>query len=62
MSELRECPFCQSTDLDQMTERGLIKNYKHWIECLNCGIRGPEDKENMKGAIESWNYRASKLT
>lgn len=65
MSELRECPFCASTQLAAKDDPN--QGYK-WgaITCLSCSATGPEvrtgyDKPEKwrPQAIEEWNHRAS---
>lgn len=43
---MKPCPFCGSVDLVEGADKDpelLNKTYhqKRWIECLDCGTRGP---------------------
>ena len=50
MTELKNCPFCGSSNLDH------CKTGSYWIDCLDCGASqyGAKTKEQ---AIKNWNKR-----
>jgi transcription elongation factor Elf1 len=64
---LKSCPFCGSKELVECAEKEpepLDKTFyqKRWIECLDCGTRGPYvfwDSFNKcdKFAEAEWNQR-----
>lgn len=66
MSELKSCPFCQSSAV------ALKENEDHdtwWVECDSCETKGPASYERQDGmnattnhkefAVELWNTRAT---
>ncbi len=50
--ELKECPFCESDNLE------VQKGYRSsWVYCNGCGAYGPIGDDD-DGAVEVWNRRA----
>ena len=59
MSELRECPFCGSDDIDSSFAQGTdITGYRttYGAGCNDCGGCGPMSEEPEE-AIKAWNQR-----
>jgi len=54
----KPCPFCDSLDVethDTGEENQWVK-MMNFVECNNCGARGPEEKK-LTVAIDRWNKR-----
>ena len=41
-----------------MTEEGISKYRLRWVDCINCGVRGPI-MGDVETAIQKWNRRNS---
>lgn len=60
-SNIVPCPFCGSSSVDlacpSLEERyKLGRQLRYWIECDNCGARGPQRKTQTY-AITAWSDR-----
>lgn len=67
MSNLKSCPHCGEKDqliLDIHPMRGMSYLKEGWVECTNCGARGPTEYGNCEPddmerlLIYGWNNRA----
>lgn len=54
MSEMKGCPFCGSK---KSAVHLSVDARWHWVECGNCGARGPEVRV-MMDVVGEWNRRA----
>ena len=50
MQELKSCPACGSTDVAREEFREAL-----WIECQNCGMRGPAASDKWEWVETVWN-------
>lgn len=59
--EPKPCPFCKSENLSIISENlSIITGPKDYVECRNCGARGPIamcEKAIASKALELWNTR-----
>lgn len=62
MSELRECPFCQSTNLFVKYESWSISAGLNFVICNGCGCKGPFSFKSIEEARELWNQRKGAST
>lgn len=55
---LLPCPFCGSTDLDQITIGGNNDTPVAWIQCCSCAASGPvADESDQLSHRELWDER-----
>lgn len=54
--ELRECPFCNGTNLDKVQYLDLV-GWMYWVECIICGHVRAISLVDMEDAIRKWNIR-----
>ena len=59
MAKLKACPYCGETEYLRVHNQS--KN--HYMECLQCGARGPENTDKDCGmgknkAVDGWNHRS----
>ena len=62
MNKKKPCPFCGDENLEIISLPGSrVNTRKGWIECNNCGARGPiehaETDSIESKAIFQWNAR-----
>jgi len=61
MSDLKPCPFCESTDI---RVKEVLDEADHWVAyCLGCNAQGPVNYNSCKDCGENeaqrdWNRRA----
>ena len=46
MTDLKPCPACGSDDLWEGGESSSFAPEWNWVECCDCGMRGPEKYQN----------------
>ena len=54
MTELRECPFCGSTDIG-IYQFGIIPDAS--VRCESCGSSTDSEYSTVEEAVEAWNTR-----
>lgn len=56
MTQLKPCPFCGSTRVDQLTHISALADFVH---CNNCCTQGPFHNDDPAAARDAWNTRAA---
>lgn len=53
------CPFCGCTNpkIESVNLPSLLRD-RSWVECRNCGARGPWTDDGAAEATELWGKRA----
>ena len=55
--EIKRCPFCGSTNLEEKKADVVEGVVFRWIECVSCNATGPKSV-TLEDAIQCWNRRA----